>query len=81
MTPADVTELILTIIKPLVTEPDQVKVQVVSDSHFLNFNVTVAPADMGRVIGKNGRVVSSIRTIVYGVHLSQPARMRLNIVE
>lgn len=81
MTEADVKQLIETIVKPLVAVPDEVVITTEQDDHFLNFNLSVAPQDVGRVIGKHGRVAQAIRTIVYSVRLDESLRVRLNIVD
>ncbi len=46
----------------LVANPDEVGVEV-DESDGLTFNVTVADGDMGRVIGKRGRVANAIRDV------------------
>lgn len=81
MNEADVKQLIISIVKPLVAKPEVVAITTQRDAHFLNFNLSVAPTDVGRVIGKHGRVAQAIRTIVYSVHLDGAARVRLNIVD
>ncbi len=48
--------------KALVSQPDEVQVEV-DDTDGLTLNITVADGDMGRVIGKRGRVASSIRVL------------------
>lgn len=77
----DLSELILTIVRPLVTHPEQVQLEVVESNDFYEYNLTVAPEDIGRIIGKQGRVAKAIRTIVYGVRLNAPKKVRLNIVD
>ncbi|MBX7131309.1 MAG: KH domain-containing protein [Fimbriimonadaceae bacterium] len=52
------------LVKSVVTEPDSVTVKEVKDRDGLLFNVTVSPSDVGKVIGKGGRVVSAIRYVV-----------------
>ncbi|GKS80887.1 UPF0109 protein [Ligilactobacillus pabuli] len=81
MNETDVKQLIISIVKPLVANPEVVSIATQRDAHFLNFNLSVAPGDVGRVIGKHGRVAQAIRTIVYSVHLNDSARVRLNIVD
>lgn len=81
MTQADVKQLLQTIVEPLVTAPEQVKVTIDQDEFYLKLNLFVAPEDIGRVIGKHGRVVSAIRTIIYSVRLDEPKEIRLNIVD
>lgn len=51
-------------VKLVVNEPDSVNVSSTNDRGATVYNVTVAPNDVGRVIGKDGRVVSSIRQLV-----------------
>ncbi len=62
-------------------DPDAIKIETDRDAHFLNFNLSVAPDDVGRVIGKHGRVAQAIRTIVYSVRVGDSLRVRLNIVD
>ncbi|HRL52118.1 MULTISPECIES: KH domain-containing protein [Lactobacillales] len=77
----DLKELVLTIVRPLVAQPDQVVLEVVESEDFYEYNLTVAPEDIGRIIGKQGRVAKAIRTIVYGVRTEGPKKVRLNILD
>ena len=77
----DLKELVLTIVRPLVAHPDQVQLEVVESEDFYEYNLTVAPEDIGRIIGKQGRVAKAIRTIVYGVRTEGPKKVRLNILD
>jgi predicted RNA-binding protein YlqC (UPF0109 family) len=47
----------------------------------MEYNLTVAPEDIGRIIGKQGRVAKAIRTIVYSVRTKEPKKVRLNILD
>lgn len=53
-----------TIVKKLVKEPDLVKVQQFEDENELVVEIVVAEADMGRVIGKRGKIANSIKTLI-----------------
>ena len=66
---ADVKELILTIVRPLVSQPEAVSLEIEESTDFLEYNLTVAKEDIGRIIGKQGRVAKAIRTIVYSVRI------------
>ena len=77
----DLRDLVLTIVRPLVTEPDQVNLEIVESDEFFEYNLTVAPEDIGRIIGKQGRVAKAIRTIVYGARTDGPKTGRLNILD
>lgn len=58
-------ELIETIVKPLVDFPEDVSVDVVEDEHRVTYKLSVNKTDIGKVIGKQGRVAKAIRTVVY----------------
>jgi predicted RNA-binding protein YlqC (UPF0109 family) len=51
------------LVRSVVDDPDSVEVAVEEGGRRPTLNVTVAPGDMGRVIGKRGRVATSIRTV------------------
>ena len=57
-------QLVETIMTYLVEEPDAVNVEEATDRGTLLYNVTVAPNDVGRVIGKDGRVITCVRHFV-----------------
>ncbi|MBQ8949908.1 MAG: KH domain-containing protein [Eubacterium sp.] len=57
-------ELVELIAKSLVDQPDMVVVTETADDNTINLELTVAPEDMGKVIGKSGRIAKAIRTVV-----------------
>ena len=57
-------ELVLFIARSLVENPDAVKVNVREDGDTSVIELSVVPADVGKVIGKQGRIAKAIRTIV-----------------
>lgn len=74
-------ELAQYIVESLVDNPDQVSVsEVVSDSMVV-VEVQVAAGDIGRVIGKGGSVVNSIRTLLQVLATKRGTRVSLEIVE
>ena len=52
------------IVKKLVKEPDLVKVQEFEGDDENTIEIIVAEADMGRVIGKKGKIANSIKTLI-----------------
>lgn len=57
-------DLLLYIARSLVNDPDQVNVEVVENESSITLVLTVAEEDMGKVIGKEGRIAKAIRTII-----------------
>jgi predicted RNA-binding protein YlqC (UPF0109 family) len=51
-------------VKKLVDSPDDVQVQEVKDRNAIQVQVRVAPDDTGKVIGKNGRLITALRRVV-----------------
>ena len=74
-------ELIQTIVTPLVDYPEDVRVNVAEEENRMTYYLTVHKSDMGKVIGKQGRVAKAIRTVVYAAGSSQKKKIFLEIVE
>jgi predicted RNA-binding protein YlqC (UPF0109 family) len=74
-------QLIETIVKPLVDVPDDVRVNLVEDDTRVTYQLIVNKSDMGKVIGKQGRVAKAIRTVVYAAGSSQQKKIFLEIGE
>ena len=74
-------EAIETIIKSLVGEPDAVEVAENTDGKNVRLEVRVAESDMGRVIGREGRTVKAIRSILFAAGQKHGKRFHLDLVE
>ncbi len=57
-------ELLETISKALVDNPDEVKVEVVEGEKSIILQLFVHPDDVGKVIGKQGRIAKALRTVI-----------------
>ena len=57
-------ETLLDIAKAIVDSPDEVKVTEVEDERSITLTLTVAPDDMGMVIGRHGKIAKAIRTVI-----------------
>lgn len=68
------------IIRSVVDEPDAVSIEEEEDGGTRTFFITVAPDDVGKVIGKSGRVVSAIRCVVSAVAAKARERAFVKIV-
>jgi predicted RNA-binding protein YlqC (UPF0109 family) len=76
----DVRALIEQIAKALVDAPDQVSVSQV-DGDPVVFELTVAPTDVGKVIGRQGRVVRALRALISAAGIRARKRFALEIIE
>jgi predicted RNA-binding protein YlqC (UPF0109 family) len=72
-------ELIETIVKPLVDHPDDVTVSMDEQANKIVFTLSVNQKDMGKVIGKQGRVAKAIRTVVYTAASKNDKKVYLEI--
>lgn len=57
-------ELLELIVKSLVDDPDAVVITMTESEKGINLAVSVASEDVGRIIGKEGRIAKSIRTVI-----------------
>ena len=73
-------EFLLYIVKALVDEPDDVEIHVVEGEKSTIFELKVATADIGKVIGKNGRIAKAIRTILNAAIAKSGKRISLDIL-
>jgi hypothetical protein len=69
------------IIRVLVGEPDAVTVDEITDGKNVRLEVRVAEHDMGRVIGREGRTVKAIRSVLFAAGQKQGKRFHLDLVE
>lgn len=75
------SELVEYIAKALVDFPDEVKVNEVEGSQSLIIELKVAPDDMGKVIGKQGRIAKAIRTVVKAAATKDNKRVVVEIIQ
>jgi predicted RNA-binding protein YlqC (UPF0109 family) len=76
-----VKELVELIVKSLVDNPDKVKVTQLDGEQSSIIELTVAPEDMGKVIGKQGRNAQAIRVILGAAGMKLKKRVNLEILE
>jgi predicted RNA-binding protein YlqC (UPF0109 family) len=73
-------ELVEFMAKSLVDNPDSVTVNEVEQEKTVILKLTVAPEDMGRIIGKQGKIAKAIRTVVKAVAVTQNKRVIVEII-
>jgi predicted RNA-binding protein YlqC (UPF0109 family) len=74
-------EFVEFVVKALVDDPDQVVIERSVDERGVLLELTVAPDDMGKVIGKAGSTAKAIRTLLRVLGAKSDARFNLKIVE
>ncbi len=75
-------EFIETVVKQLVDKPDEVNVNAVEGEQQIIFELTVGDGDFGKVIGKRGRNISALRSLLFAINAKQGGkRARLDVID
>ncbi len=72
-------ELVQYIAASLVSQPDRVRVEVDDRGHRVGLRLSVASEDMGRVIGRRGRVANAMRTLLRVMGARRQVRVDMDI--
>jgi hypothetical protein len=72
-------ELLAQIIRNIVEFPDQVKVVPINTERALVMSVSCAPEDIGKVIGREGRIINALRTVVRSAPMRRGSRQRVTV--
>ncbi len=81
MTDSKMRNLIKIIVSALLSHPEELTLELKETDDFHEYLLSVHPDDVGRVIGRRGRIAKAIRSIVYSVKYDGPKRVRLTIVD
>jgi predicted RNA-binding protein YlqC (UPF0109 family) len=76
-----IEDLITYLARSLVDDPDAVEVTVVDGDRAVIYELSVAPGDLGKVIGKDGRTARAIRTLLAATSAKHRKRALLDIVD
>lgn len=74
-------DLVEIIAKSLVDNPEEVHVNEIQGEQGLILELRVAPEDMGKVIGKQGRIAKAIRTVVKAAALNKDQKIVVEIID
>ncbi len=74
-------DLLEYIVKNLVTNPDDVEIREVEADNRLVLKLKVNKEDMGRIIGKEGRIIRSIREIIYAYAMKDNKKVSVDVEE
>ena len=72
-------ELVEYIVKSIVRDPDKVSITAEDSEEGLLLKLEVAPEDKGRIIGKQGRTIEAIRTLLRAKAAREQTKVRLQI--
>ena len=72
-------ETLLNIAKAIVDTPDEVKVAMEEDEKSITLTLTVAPDDMGMVIGRHGKIAKAIRTVIKAASAGSGKKVTVDI--
>lgn len=75
------TELLEFLVRALVEDPDAVEVEELEEDGDLIYEISVAEEDLGRVIGKGGRVANAIRTVAKAAAVRLDRRVIVDILD
>ena len=78
---ATATEVLEYLVKALVDDPDAVEIDVDEDRRGLRMQVRVGPGDMGRVIGRRGRLANAVRTVVRAAAVDDRVSVDVDFVD
>jgi predicted RNA-binding protein YlqC (UPF0109 family) len=76
-----VRELVEFLVRALVEDPDAVRVDEVEENGDVVLEVTVAEGDLGRVIGRGGRIANALRTVARAAATKEERRAIVEILE
>ncbi len=74
-------ELLDYIVKSLVSKPDAVAITQEADGESITFSLRVAPEDMGRIIGRHGRIAKEIRTLMKAAGNRENKHINVDILD
>ena len=74
-------EAVEKIVKAIVSEPDAVEISEIADGKNVKIEVRVSDGDMGKIIGREGRTVKAIRSLLFFAGQKQGKRFQIDLVE
>lgn len=74
-------EFVAYLVKNMVNDPDKVDVRAVENQNGMMIEIRVAPEDIGKVVGRKGNVIRSIRTLVMTIGARLGRRIHVEIIQ
>ena len=73
--------LLVLLVRPIVDEPDRIEVEATESDARVDLELTVAPDDIGKVIGRGGRTIRAIRTVVKAASVKAGKRVNVEVAD
>jgi len=74
-------DILETIIKTLVNDKEAVSIEKVENENVVAFNVKVAKEDMGKIIGKEGKMAKAIRTVLKAIGNKEQKKVNIEFID
>ena len=74
-------EMLEALVKSLVDFPEKVEINEVEGEKFTTLELRVDPSDMGKIIGRQGRIIKAVRTLMKAYATKENKRLTVEIVE
>lgn len=69
------------IVSSIVDNPEKVEIEELEQDGIINFTIKVAAADMGKIIGKNGKIIRAIRNVIKIPAIKQNKKINVALFE
>jgi predicted RNA-binding protein YlqC (UPF0109 family) len=73
--------LLVLLVRPIVDDPDRVEVEASESDTRVDLELRVAPDDVGKVIGRGGRTIRAIRTVVKAASVKVGKRVNVEVAD
>ena len=77
----ELKEVLSTIVKPIVTKPEEVNITEKTSGRDVLLCLSVAPDDMGKVIGRHGKIAKAIRSVMKAAAVIADVHVRVDILD
>lgn len=79
-TGADTEALVRYLVESLVDDPESVEIAVTESDDAITFEITLDPSDVGKVIGRGGRIIKAIRTLARAAGSTAGLQVEVDVV-
>jgi len=76
-----IADSVLNVVRLIVDKPEEVAIEIVKQERDVHLRLSISPDDVGKVVGKQGRTVRSLRTLLAAMSKTRGQAMSLEILE